>query len=336
MADSLIEDGPPANFVIDFIFHSEDTDSKLTVMCNSKRILIRLTADSFSESPPLEEKYRRFLQVFEDELDGWTVDDFYDWVLEPFLPLFRGLPPPRQDTKPTLQDFSFPKTLCYTLHVVAGELSPCPDENEMMDEPTFGAPLSKELCSSWPSFGPSEIEICDDHRRGTPPLSTPTKVQPFGGTTPFFLKPVGLGDIRSAEREIKNYKKMRDAELPEDLHVPRLHGIVEDKTGLVFGLFLTYIECEAVTLRCALRREVPMSLRHKWADQIKSAVDALHKAGVTWSDVKPDNVLVDLNQDAWVVDFGGSYTKGWVDKQTAGTVEGDREGLAEILAFIGI
>ncbi|KEZ41597.1 hypothetical protein SAPIO_CDS7774 [Scedosporium apiospermum] len=263
MADSFIEDDPPTNFVIDFIFHSEDTDSKLTVMCNGKRIIIRLSAD------------------------------------------------------------------------IAGELSPCPDENDMIDESTFGALLSKELCSSWPSFDP-EIEICDDDRGDTPPSPTPNKVQPVGGTIPFFLKPIGLGDTRSAEREIKNYKKMRDVELPKDLHVPRLHGIVEDRTGLEFGLLLTYIECQAVTLRCAMRREVAMSLRHKWAEQIKSAVDGLHKAGVTWSDVKPDNVWVDVNEDAWVVDFGGGYTKGWVDKQAAGTVEGDRDRREKILEFIGV
>lgn len=55
--------------------------------------------------------------------------------------------------------------------------------------------------------------------------------------------------------------------------------------------------------------------RQKWAAQIREMVDLLHKIGVVWGDGKPDNVLIhEVTDDAWVIDFGGSYTDGWLDQ----------------------
>lgn len=34
--------------------------------------------------------------------------------------------------------------------------------------------------------------------------------------------------------------------------------------------------------------------------------------------------------DAWLVDFGGSYTRDWVDEERLETVEGDLQGLRRI------
>lgn len=38
--------------------------------------------------------------------------------------------------------------------------------------------------------------------------------------------------------------------------------------------------------------------------------------------------------DAWVIDFGGGFTQGWVQRENAGTVEGDSQGLAKIVDHI--
>jgi hypothetical protein len=42
-----------------------------------------------------------------------------------------------------------------------------------------------------------------------------------------------------------------------------------------------------------------------------------------WEDEKPNNVLIDVHDDAYLVDSGGGYTKGWVDKELMNTQEGD-------------
>src|SRR4051812_19082490 len=117
-------DAPPFA-VIEFTFSHSNTDCHLIVMCNGGRFLIRLSADNFSDCPRLKEQYLFHLRaVAEDEEgDGSTEEDFYDWVLEPFLPLFRDTSAPSPGTK-TLQDYVFPETLRYTLYAVTGALTP--------------------------------------------------------------------------------------------------------------------------------------------------------------------------------------------------------------------
>lgn len=72
-----------------------------------------------------------------------------------------------------------------------------------------------------------------------------------------------------------------------------------------------------------------LSLRRRWADQITYSLGKLHERGVIWGDAKADNILIDENDEAWIINFGGSYTVGWVDKEKAGTLEGDMQGLAK-------
>ena len=57
----------------------------------------------------------------------------------------------------------------------------------------------------------------------------------------------------------------------------------------------------------------------------------LHEAGFFFGGVaKADNVLVDIDDNAWVIDFGGGYTKGWLARDCMETIEGDQEGLSRI------
>ena len=68
----------------------------------------------------------------------------------------------------------------------------------------------------------------------------------------------------------------------------------------------------------------------------EATIERLHEANIIWGDVKTANVLIDGNNDAWVIDFGGGYTEGWVDKGLAGTVAGDLQGMAKIMSFLGV
>lgn len=50
-----------------------------------------------------------------------------------------------------------------------------------------------------------------------------------------------------------------------------------------------------------------------------------------WGDGKPDNVLINSKtDDSWLIDFGGSFTEGWVDVELKETLAGDEQALGKI------
>ncbi|KAG7428728.1 hypothetical protein Forpi1262_v009466 [Fusarium oxysporum f. sp. raphani] len=163
---------------------------------------------------------------------------------------------------------------------------------------------------------------------------TPGKDFPKDGSVAF-IKLMRLEDSQSLRDELEVYKMLAEAQLGNTMRAPRLLGLVRDESGWVFGLLLTYIHCKSVTLSHAVKPGTSSSLRQKWAAQLRSIIYQLHKAGLVWEDAKPEDFLIDMNQDAWIVDFGGGYTEGWVPK-LAGTMEGDQHALEKMVGFTGI
>jgi hypothetical protein len=47
-------------------------------------------------------------------------------------------------------------------------------------------------------------------------------------------------------------------------------------------------------------------------------------------DAKPDNVLVETDYNAWVLDVGGGGTPGWIEKSTFQTEKGDLNAVAKM------
>lgn len=84
----------------------------------------------------------------------------------------------------------------------------------------------------------------------------------------------------------------------------------------------------------ALAEQSSPELRKRWHTQIKEPLGYLHQCGLVWGDAKPGNILIDETGNAWIVDFGGGYTNGWVDKEKAGTVEGDLQALGKIMDLL--
>lgn len=60
---------------------------------------------------------------------------------------------------------------------------------------------------------------------------------------------------------------------------------------------------------------------------IPHTLKQLHSHGLIWGDAKAANVLIDVKEDACLVDFGGRYTEGWVEQGKPNSSEGDLHGL---------
>jgi serine/threonine protein kinase len=113
----------------------------------------------------------------------------------------------------------------------------------------------------------------------------------------------------------------------------------------VIGILLSYIPHRYESLGdllagveegTAAPSEAAPSLRQKWAQQIRETLAELHGLGILWRDLKTQNVLIDNNGDAVVLDFGGGNTVGWVDNGKYATMEGEEQGLRKIMEALGV
>ncbi|KAM3510837.1 hypothetical protein MY11210_005499 [Beauveria gryllotalpidicola] len=322
---------PPPWSVIEFTFSNLDADAELVVMCNHVRFVIHATENGFASSPQLREKYLFFLQVAENyELDGYTVDDFYDWALEPLLPALCNQTHTLKIGTATLHDFLYAPILEYTLEAESDKLVLRRRNGHAEARLMFGvSQADSSRCHLWPGYLPSEIQLDEEAAYD----STPRRVILPDGTVAF-LKLMGRGERRILEKELRSYETVQNSELPSSVRISRLLGLVKDESDIVFGLLLTYINCQAQTLTCAVESDAPGFLRRQWIAEVTEVVCYLHQYGLVWGDAKPDNVLIDENQNAWVIDFGGGYTEGWIPKNLAGTVKGDLTALAKIVDYV--
>lgn len=143
------------------------------------------------------------------------------------------------------------------------------------------------------------------------------------------------------EREFNCLRKVARSDLANAIRVPRLLGLVMSaETGMIIGILEEYIPTGPLSdLRELKDRDMEASVerRKKWGSQVRETVDLLHKIGVIWGDGKPHNVLIHKEtDDAWVIDFGGSYTEGWVDEELMETFDGDEQAVGRIFKFLGI
>ncbi|KAK4194002.1 hypothetical protein QBC40DRAFT_291539, partial [Triangularia verruculosa] len=205
--------------------------------------------------------------------------------------------------------------------------------------------LSPLLDSKLNKYSSRQVQILAQ----TPQL-VPSRVLVDG--TVYFFKPWVSGRVHGYH-ELQSYRKiLADTEasppLLADARICRLYGLIidndddvlqhypldngeEDHSGTrLVGLLLTCIENRGTLKDLAPWSDCTNEDRLRWSRQIHHSVKCLHNAGVVWGDAKPENVLVDMKGDAWLIDFGGSYTPGWVDEDKQETVEGDRQGVQRI------
>lgn len=168
---------------------------------------------------------------------------------------------------------------------------------------------------SYPRFDKSKMRIVEE-------LSPDVLKAEIGGAL-YCLK---LGPRSSLLREITAL-----AELPSSPNLPHLVGLVNAGDGKVNGLAMALIEGKS--LDCI--RRATSQQKSTWKREICSAVQLLHKKGIVWGDVKPDNIMIDQKTDRPVlIDFGGGHNPEWVDSELAETTMGDLQGVSRVIDYI--
>ncbi|OIW35583.1 hypothetical protein CONLIGDRAFT_690191, partial [Coniochaeta ligniaria NRRL 30616] len=312
--------------------HNIKVDLDFTIRTDNGRLFdCRLDPASFVRSPRYTEEYMKVINVIRSDdcvdEDGYEEDDGYEFLKEPFGRFIAKLAPGRLSLpphgRPNLSQYLFPSRICCTLDVVDDEARPRQTEmrHNRWGEP--GIPMDENFLrelQQWQGtnlINPSSVQIHYDDPKELLVAPPRQVVIPGPGATEhtYYYKPFrhAYGAI-AAEDELRALCKITTAGIPRSkAWICHLHGVV---------------------LSSALAEITPGEIRNRWATQISGSLHELHERGLVWGDVKAENVLVDQEDNAWLTDFGPGYTEGWVDKHKVGTVEGDLQGLAKIMAML--
>lgn len=319
-----------------------DDDATFTVRRNGKVFYIEVSPSNFVNSPSTTNKYKSYLEVLKsgEEVLGEIYDiDVYEWVMAPFeaslIELAPDLPVESvENITVTLKEYLYPDFFVFILDIIDEKLQP--------------RRVLTERSPHWPSFVRFDDDFLDDletwtafydpagiitsHKNPKDALFKPPKrVLIEKGQIACFLKRCH-GSVQITQ-ELKTYKKIHAAGSDSQVNLCHMYGIVMDDNGFILGLLLTHIECGRPLSNIVIPEEPndpPPAVREGWMGQIEAALSALHASDVVWGDVKAENVLIDESNNAWLIDLGGGYTEGWVDKDIAGTVTGDFAGMAKL------
>ncbi|QYT02060.1 Protein kinase domain-containing protein [Trichoderma simmonsii] len=250
-----------------------------------------------------------------------------------------GPDPPVEPITVTLKEYLYPEFFVFILDIIDEKLQPRLVPTE--ESPYWSSFLRfdddfLDDLETWTSlYDPANIVISHNAPKDAL-FKAPKKVLIDNGQTVCFFKRC-YGSIQITQ-ELKTYKKIHEAGLDSRVNVCRLYGIVMDDCDFILRLLLTYIDCGGRPLSARVHPEEPddptPAIGERWMGQLETALSALHENIIVWGDVKAANVLIDENEDAWLVDFGGGYTEGWVDKEVAGTVMGDFTGMTRLRTLL--
>ncbi|KAF4344541.1 hypothetical protein FBEOM_1509 [Fusarium beomiforme] len=188
-----------------------------------------------------------------------------------------------------------------------------------------------EIRQDLPRYTPEEVTVTDIFVSGGRAITATVQVQ----GRDMFCKARGdpgglLGTSEGRELECLG-TILQPFSQSAGMRIPRLLGYVHHKdTKQILGFLRQWVPGR----RLSEITSAPAEKREKWASRIRETIDSLHKNGLVWGDAKPGNIIIDDQDDAWLIDFGGGYTHGWVDEQLVETKEGDEEALTRILDYL--
>lgn len=260
--------------------------------------------------------------------------DLRNWILSAFTDITNTWAPPnREPFDSTLHEWYHGPTYFYSLQIKHGQLSPehldpKPDLESRIETLVPRMKMPKYIQDiDVPWINAHNLTVQSEVSMPEP--AHPGQVVDEHGTT-YFFKPVVADQPGPTKREISVLQKLEKLDL--DIKVPRLLGFVgyEKSKTEAMGFLLTPIS-DPKPLTTMLKTTVPRAKRAEWANKSEEYVKELHRHDVVWGDAKADNFMVDGGDELWIIDFGGSYTEGWVDPELSETREGDDQGVEKVV-----
>ncbi|KAI6867836.1 hypothetical protein KC338_g3048 [Hortaea werneckii] len=269
----------------------------------------------------------------ESEVDAET--ELHQWMLDPLETAFRKYAPhEKAQHQLTLEQWYNGPTHFYSLSASqkglrAIELKSTTDLERRIKHLLHEIAVPKYIQNiKKPWYSAKDLTVLDGSNSPSP--YHPAKVQTPEGQT-YFLKLVDRDQPQPVKREIHLLDEIEKRGLHNHMKCPKLEGLVTMSGGQskVMAFLQTHIP-DPIPLTTKLDADVPQDLRDRWADESETVKELLHENGIVWGDAKADNFMVDTNNDLWIIDFGGSYTEGWVDPELKDTAEGDDQGVEKI------
>ncbi|KAK2760790.1 hypothetical protein FQN54_002028 [Arachnomyces sp. PD_36] len=317
---SDIEDDVPFWAVSDTLISQESC--YLTTRCNGKRFYI------IAEAPDFEDEIGDLKKEFLEMVEAESVDELEIWMAEPFLPIMKALAP----TAPlslTLEQFYNAETFTFKLVSNDGKLSPVP----LPDDTDPNAYISPKISAHRLPTG-HNIKSIDASAVSAAPIDdneryfgadAPTKVSVDGKQ--YHFKPVQIR--HSFIREFRILSKLVETGLNERCRVPTISFLVHytDDEGSIIGFLLEPIKSKR-TIYLYEFEDIQPQQRQKWVAQIEELVRQLHDNDIVRGDVEPDRVLIDEEDNVWLLDFGHGYNS------VTETVEVDAQGVSRITKYL--
>ena len=284
----------------------------------------------------------------EEDVDDNPEGTLQAWMVEPLATSFEQLTEQSPSTEhSTLQDWYYGSTRFCELaasdngtELEALELESTSDLEQRMQKLLPNMILPKYITDKadvkWFSANDFEVLSTSDQPPGTP--FHPARIQNRKTKEICFLKIVDNAQPGPVKREIDILSRIKQAKLYNEINVPVLEGLLafdgaeQTPSGKkrIMGFIQTDIP-DPTPLTMKLTTEIPQEKRDVWAKEADRIKEILHKHDIIWGDAKADNFMVDKDDKLWIIDFGGSYTEGWVDKELNETEEGDDMGTDKIV-----
>jgi len=355
MSAPVSEDHEGRNVSVVQINAGDDDGADITLDFNGKRIAVSLFANSIPQDDsrtqhhaPAEDRLIQLLAQAvtapDDEYDE-LVDEVLDVILEVGKASFDQVAPSLQTPSPSHKDLHshlYPETLDFRLQTIDGipTVFPIrPDEANSLPEigPEAGFDSEFQINDRLPQYSSKEIVVLQSFVSGN---SIVSRVQVDGQEMLCKAYKEGLLNT-SLHQELSSLQEVWKTYFNTGvfIRVPKLLGYARHAdSGGVIGLLREWIPAggRGRTLRHIDVSAVPKEMRQRWEAQIRETAYQLHASGLVWGDGKASNVIVDQTDNAWLIDFGGGWTEGWVDESLAGTVEGDDQAVRHIVKFLDL